>query len=47
LDFGWGFGIDVQTFQLLPEAFGTINMNGYTNVFQGSLYFTGKAMSSK
>ena len=29
------------------EAFGTVNMNGHTTVCQGSLYFTGKSMSSK
>ncbi len=33
--------------RFFQEAYGTINMNGHTTVCQGSLYFTGKAMSSK
>jgi anaerobic selenocysteine-containing dehydrogenase len=33
--------------RFMQEAFGSINMNGHTTVCQGSLYFTGKSMSSK
>lgn len=33
--------------RFFQEAYGTINMNGHTTVCQGSLYFTGKAMTSK
>lgn len=33
--------------RFVQEAFGSINMNGHTTVCQGSLYFTGKQMSSK
>jgi anaerobic selenocysteine-containing dehydrogenase len=33
--------------RFVKEAYGSINMNGHTTVCQGSLYFTGKAMSSK
>ena len=33
--------------RFMQEAYGSINMNGHTTVCQGSLYFTGKAMSAK
>ncbi len=33
--------------RFFKESFGTVNMNGHTTVCQGSLYFTGKAMSAK
>lgn len=33
--------------RFVKEAYGSINMNGHTTVCQGSLYFTGKAMSAK
>ncbi len=33
--------------RFMRESFGSINSNGHTTVCQGSLYFTGKAMSSK
>ncbi len=33
--------------RFVKESFGSVNMNGHTTVCQGSLYFTGKAMSSK
>jgi anaerobic selenocysteine-containing dehydrogenase len=33
--------------RFVQEAFGSINMNGHTTICQGSLYFTGKSMSSK
>ena len=33
--------------RFMQEAFGSVNMNGHTTVCQGSLYFTGKSMSSK
>jgi tetrathionate reductase subunit A len=33
--------------RFMQEGFGSINMNGHTTVCQGSLYFTGKSMSSK
>ena len=33
--------------RFFQESFGTVNMNGHTTVCQGSLYFTGKAMSAK
>jgi anaerobic selenocysteine-containing dehydrogenase len=48
--FVWGRmkgGREDITHRFFQEAFGTINMNGHTTVCQGSLYFTGKAMSSK
>ncbi|MEW5829970.1 MAG: molybdopterin dinucleotide binding domain-containing protein [Chloroflexota bacterium] len=48
--FMWGRmkgGREDFTHRFFQEAFGTINMNGHTTVCQGSLYFTGKAMSSK
>lgn len=32
--------------RFVQEAFGSINMNGHTTICQGSLYFTGKSMSS-
>ncbi|MGQ9834054.1 MAG: molybdopterin dinucleotide binding domain-containing protein [Candidatus Villigracilaceae bacterium] len=33
--------------RFVKEAYGSVNMNGHTTVCQGSLYFTGKAMSAK
>lgn len=33
--------------RFVGDAFGTINANGHTTVCQGSLYFTGKAMSEQ
>jgi len=33
--------------RFVKGGFGSINMNGHTTICQGSLYFTGKAMSSK
>ena len=33
--------------RFVKGGYGSINMNGHTTVCQGSLYFTGKAMSSK
>jgi anaerobic selenocysteine-containing dehydrogenase len=33
--------------RFMKESFGSINANGHTTVCQGSLYFTGKAMSAK
>ncbi|NWG33271.1 MAG: molybdopterin-dependent oxidoreductase, partial [Chloroflexi bacterium] len=33
--------------RFVQEAYGSVNMNGHTTVCQGSLYFTGKAMSAK
>lgn len=33
--------------RFVKGGFGSINMNGHTTVCQGSLYFTGKAMSAK
>ncbi|GAB4471286.1 MAG: molybdopterin-dependent oxidoreductase [Anaerolineales bacterium] len=33
--------------RFVGQAFGSINYNGHTTVCQGSLYFTGKQMSSK
>ncbi|MEW5942128.1 MAG: molybdopterin-dependent oxidoreductase, partial [Chloroflexota bacterium] len=33
--------------RFVKEGYGSINMNGHTTVCQGSLYFTGKQMSSK
>ncbi len=33
--------------RFLKDAFGSVNAHGHTTVCQGSLYFTGKAMSSK
>ncbi len=50
LMFVWGRmkgGREDFTHRFFQEAFGTINMNGHTTVCQGSLYFTGKAMSAK
>ncbi len=50
LMFVWGRmkgGREDVVHRFFQEAFGTINMNGHTTVCQGSLYFTGKAMSSK
>jgi len=32
--------------RFVQEAFGSVNMNGHTTICQGSLYFTGKSMSS-
>jgi len=48
--FVWGRmkgGREDLVHRFFQEAYGTINMNGHTTVCQGSLYFTGKAMSSK
>jgi len=48
--FVWGRmkgGREDFTHRFFQEAFGTINMNGHTTVCQGSLYFTGKAMSAR
>jgi len=48
--FVWGRmkgGREDFTHRFFQEAYGTINMNGHTTVCQGSLYFTGKAMSAK
>ena len=50
LMFVWGRmkgGREDFTHRFFQEAYGTINMNGHTTVCQGSLYFTGKAMSAK
>ena len=33
--------------RFVKQAFGSVNANGHTTVCQGSLYFTGKAMSAK
>jgi anaerobic selenocysteine-containing dehydrogenase len=33
--------------RFVKDAFGSVNAHGHTTVCQGSLYFTGKAMSSK
>ncbi len=33
--------------RFVKESFGSINANGHTTICQGSLYFTGKAMSAK
>lgn len=33
--------------RFVKQAFGSVNANGHTTVCQGSLYFTGKQMSSK
>jgi len=48
--FVWGRmkgGREDLVHRFVQEAFGSINMNGHTTVCQGSLYFTGKSMSSK
>ncbi|MGQ9492037.1 MAG: molybdopterin-dependent oxidoreductase [Anaerolineae bacterium] len=48
--FVWGRmkgGREDFTERFFKEAYGTVNMNGHTTVCQGSLYFTGKAMSAK
>ncbi|MEJ5240155.1 MAG: molybdopterin dinucleotide binding domain-containing protein [Anaerolineales bacterium] len=48
--FVWGRmkgGREDFTHRFFQEGFGTINMNGHTTICQGSLYFTGKAMSAK
>jgi anaerobic selenocysteine-containing dehydrogenase len=48
--FVWGRmkgGREDLVHRFFQEAYGTINMNGHTTVCQGSLYFTGKAMSAK
>jgi tetrathionate reductase subunit A len=48
--FVWGRmkgGREDVVHRFVQEAYGSINMNGHTTVCQGSLYFTGKQMSSK
>jgi tetrathionate reductase subunit A len=48
--FVWGRmkgGREDVVHRFVQEAYGSINMNGHTTVCQGSLYFTGKAMSAK
>src|SRR3990172_2953896 len=48
--FVWGRmkgGREDLVHRFVQEAYGSINMNGHTTVCQGSLYFTGKAMSAK
>ncbi|MEW6401313.1 MAG: molybdopterin-dependent oxidoreductase [Chloroflexota bacterium] len=48
--FVWGRmkgGREDVVHRFVQEAFGSVNMNGHTTVCQGSLYFTGKQMSSK
>ncbi len=48
--FVWGRmkgGREDVVHRFVQESFGSVNMNGHTTVCQGSLYFTGKAMSSK
>jgi len=48
--FVWGRmkgGREDLVHRFFQEAYGTVNMNGHTTVCQGSLYFTGKAMSAK
>lgn len=50
LMFVWGRmkgGREDFVHRFFQESFGTVNMNGHTTVCQGSLYFTGKAMSAK
>jgi anaerobic selenocysteine-containing dehydrogenase len=47
--FVWGRmkgGREDVVHRFFQEAYGTINMNGHTTVCQGSLYFTGKAVSA-
>lgn len=41
---GWAFRL-LQV--VLEQSFGTVNLHGHTTVCQGSLYFTGKAMSEQ
>jgi len=48
--FVWGRmkgGREDLVHRFVQEAYGSVNMNGHTTVCQGSLYFTGKAMSAK
>lgn len=48
--FVWGRmkgGREDVVHRFVQESFGSVNMNGHTTICQGSLYFTGKAMSSK
>ncbi len=48
--FVWGRmkgGREDVVHRFVQEAYGSINMNGHTTICQGSLYFTGKQMSSK
>ena len=48
--FVWGRmkkGREDLVHRFMKESFGSVNMNGHTTVCQGSLYFTGRAMSAK
>ncbi len=48
--FVWGRmkkGREDLVHRFMKESFGSVNMNGHTTICQGSLYFTGRAMSAK